>query len=348
MNFDIVIATRNRPEALSLSIPSMLQQSRLPRTMVIVDSSDNHQEIVKLVSSLTHEVRFPVKVLQARANRAHQRNVGIDHATSQVIMFPDDDALWWPGVAEAIMRVYERDDRGIIGGVCAGDAETSPLTDDQRTSSGYKMKRFDRFLRRIAPMRYRLNDLLCPSPFRLHGQSLWKKFDFYDWFAEENVVPVEYMTGFRMSFKRDAIDRIRFNEVLSAKKTRTTYLDIDACFGVARTHLLVAACKAQVYHRKFPSKEIKGYTYGFISILNYAYITCCHTVTGDLARRVLGKYLITNIMLPYLSQPINKYGRQRLRGAWQAYQYAKKMLRLSHCDLTPYYLECCDKLGAEK
>ena len=40
-------------------------------------------------------------------------------------MFPDDDALWFPGFSDSVMRVYETDAEETIGGV--GGTEVAAL-----------------------------------------------------------------------------------------------------------------------------------------------------------------------------------------------------------------------------
>ena len=45
LGFDIVLATRNRPEALALSIPLMLSQSRQPGRLIVIDSSNDHAPV---------------------------------------------------------------------------------------------------------------------------------------------------------------------------------------------------------------------------------------------------------------------------------------------------------------
>ena len=53
MTYDVVIATRNRPEALRLSIPLILKQGRPPTKLIIVDASDDHQLIRKTIKEVT-------------------------------------------------------------------------------------------------------------------------------------------------------------------------------------------------------------------------------------------------------------------------------------------------------
>jgi len=51
--YDVVIATRNRAEALALSIPRLIAQSWPPSRLIIVDSSDNSAAVRAAVLAAT-------------------------------------------------------------------------------------------------------------------------------------------------------------------------------------------------------------------------------------------------------------------------------------------------------
>ena len=61
INYDVVIATRNRPDALALSVASILRDQRqLPKHLIIVDSSDPQFPVVETVSQI--EKDYNVKI----------------------------------------------------------------------------------------------------------------------------------------------------------------------------------------------------------------------------------------------------------------------------------------------
>lgn len=123
-----IVATRNRPEALALSLPLMLGQSRLPEEIVVVDSSDDPAANKALIGRLASETDVPLHHITSRAGLSFQRNIGLERISSEVVFFPDDDSLVLPGALEAIMRIYDRDTCQIIGGVCSAEAKTPPPT----------------------------------------------------------------------------------------------------------------------------------------------------------------------------------------------------------------------------
>ncbi len=73
-------------------------------------------------------------VIESAAGSSTQRNAGLARVASPVVFFPDDDALWFPGFSSAVMRIYERDTDGLIGGV-GGDESPFPPTRRARRPS---------------------------------------------------------------------------------------------------------------------------------------------------------------------------------------------------------------------
>lgn len=288
LDYSIVIATRNRPSALRLSVPRMLNQSRQPAQLIVVDSSDDHPATVAAVRESVGGHPVELIILPAERGLTRQRNLGIRHVTSPVVFFPDDDSIWFPGVAEAQMEVYEKDVGERISAVCAAESD-SPPPDWRLTSSGsYQMSLRHRFQQRIAGKRARFQHALFPDPAKMLGRSYWPQAgDTPSWFTAENVSFVEYMTGFRMSFRTEVIRQVRFDEVLTQYSLCE---DIDASFGAWGLGWVVAAHKAKVYHYRSPEARGDDSIMGITRILNKAYVIVKRTQPGDCFRRTLEKF----------------------------------------------------------
>ncbi len=123
MDYDIVVATRNRASSLKESVPRFLRQSRPPRRIFIVDSSSEDGQRAKIDGLVREAQRFSrdvdVELTRSPAGSSLQRNIGLKYVESPVVMFPDDDSMWWQATADNMMRVYEEDSGCRIGGVCA-------------------------------------------------------------------------------------------------------------------------------------------------------------------------------------------------------------------------------------
>ena len=128
MEFDIVVATRNRQLALPLSVPLMLSQNRLPRRFIVVDASDNHMEVRAILERIISDsnVNVDLQIINSAAGSSLQRNIGLKYVQSPVVLFPDDDALWFDNVAESVLRIYENDKDNTIGAVCATESTVPP------------------------------------------------------------------------------------------------------------------------------------------------------------------------------------------------------------------------------
>ncbi len=75
LEFAVVIATRNRKSVLQLSLPLMLKQERPPGQLIVVDASDDHEEVKTMVEGIvagTH-CRPELQVIRSEAGSAHQR-----------------------------------------------------------------------------------------------------------------------------------------------------------------------------------------------------------------------------------------------------------------------------------
>lgn len=85
--FSVIIPTRNRKMALKNLIESLLKQSILPESIIIIDSSDLFENSLEYLSSLVKHIHTSKKSI------AQQRNLGLlnVHKKTSAIFFLDDD-----------------------------------------------------------------------------------------------------------------------------------------------------------------------------------------------------------------------------------------------------------------
>ena len=256
-SFATIIVTRNRPTALALSLPLHLAQSRLPERVLVIDSSDDPSENRKLVERLAATTSVPLEHQVSVPGISLQRNIGLAQIRSDVVFFPDDDSLVHPDALARMMLIYDMDKDGRIGGVCAVETVLPPSGALDGQAASYEKRKVDRIRARVAPLRTRLEDRLFPDPMKLVAQRLQQHLPPPEsWIAANNAVWVEWMTGFRMSFRTSVIKKVGFNENLGRY---ALYEDIDAGLGVlAGGHSLVAARDAQIYHHKAPENRTGG------------------------------------------------------------------------------------------
>jgi glycosyltransferase involved in cell wall biosynthesis len=332
LEYDVIVVTRNRAEVLPLSIPLMLGQSRKPRRVIVVDSSDDGEATKRAVEKSMEGCDVAWEIHFGPRGITRQRNVGLKYASSPIVMFPDDDALWHPGVAESIMRVYERDEKGAIGGVCSAAVTDNPL-EDVHAAAPYRMKAGDRLKEMLGYPRSALERVLVPDPFFLHGRSRWGVRSAPPWFKEENVVHVGYMLGYRMSFRADVIRQSGFDESLVGYGL---FEDIEASFQVMKNHLVVSADNARVFHFRSPAERQNGIAFGYSSIMSRAYIIRKHAAANSAARRQLVPYSLYKIGL-YLAAAHSKFGYERLVGAQKALHEMPRLMKSDHDALAQTY-----------
>jgi glycosyltransferase involved in cell wall biosynthesis len=345
LDFDVAIATRNRPEALALSIPLILGQSRKPRKLIVIDSSDDHAAVARTVAEAVAKAgegwSGEVVVEHTGRGAAFQRNRGVEHVESEVVFLPDDDSLFHPGTSEAIMRAYELDTEGRIAGVCSADALEPPP--GVLTAARYEMisahKLEGRFLRHRNRLERRIRAL---SPSLYLGELLMSRAEPLDWFAAENCVLVGNMAGYRMSFRTAVIRANPFDEIL---KLYSIVEDLDASFAAMRHGALVGARNARIYHHRFPGGRGDPYTLGMMRVLNRSYVVIKHIHDAGLApadaervRRLLRQFCRLKVLtlLPRIYRHSN---REELRGVVAALDGVRAMLAAPREDLTRIYSE---------
>lgn len=290
LSYEIVIATRNRPDALALSVPRLLAQTHRPTRIIIVDSSDDHQAVAAVVDPIATRAAIPIELSNGPRGASVQRNAGLERVTAPVVLFPDDDSILAPNAAEEIMRVYTLDPAGRIGGVCAAPTVVWPDADvppGRATIAANQRSMRERVRTLMEGPRTKLERLAFPNPFVTLGQSFWHSWTLPDWFSRFDVVPVEWMTGFRMSFRTDAIRRVRFDERL---RNYSLFEDADASFAVMQGAMVVGARLARIYHDKALGERGDPRTMGVIQLLNRAYVVCKNSPPGHPARRQLVRH----------------------------------------------------------
>jgi glycosyltransferase involved in cell wall biosynthesis len=345
MDYDIVLATRNRAALIQLSIPLFLAQSPPPRRLIIADASDDHASIAAAVRTATagRSSHTEIDLFAAPRGLTSQRNRGIERSAAPVIMLPDDDSLWFPGSARAVLDVYERDVDGIIGGVSLHEVRTPPpgvLSDvpaarDQRSLS-------ERLIYRLSPVRARIENMITPNPMEHVGARLLKRHTPPSWLPELDAVPIHTQLGFRMTYRADAIRQHGFDETL---RDYALYEDHDASLRVLERHLLVMAMRAPVYHHRSPGARAPGRTTGVTLLLNLCYVTCRHSSVNSPARRAVRRYALMRL-LQYIPRAHATFGRERLAGLRCARRHLQSLLSAPPDEVPARYrsaLEACLK-----
>jgi glycosyltransferase involved in cell wall biosynthesis len=338
MSYTIVVATRNRLDALRLSIPRMLEQAYAPAQLIVVDSSDDHEPVAEFIRSATKGKDVAVETIHSARGLTLQRNVGLERVRHPLVFFPDDDSIWFPGVAEAIMAVYERDTAGAISAVCAYES-LSPPPGFLKVTANYTMSKVDRVKQPLILFRSRIEDRLFPDPGRVLARSLIANAHPPSWLKEANISLAGWMTGFRMTFRTEVARRIKFDENLTRY---SLFEDRDASYGAWREGAVVATPAARVFHYRSPERRDSGRRMGATQLLNLAYIIAKHTPVGNTCRKHLLSFARYKCLL-YFFAARDTFGRDRLSGARSALRELPAFVRTPPEKAAEVYTEALSK-----
>lgn len=337
MNYDIIIATKNRLPILEISLPLLINQTRKADSIIIVDSSDDHNSVKEYCESIFQKLNTGINltVVKSRTGASYQRNFGMEYSSSEVIFFPDDDSLWYPDYAENIINIYEIDKELTIGGIQGMAVRIPPNTDIGKKTDLSPMRLKDKLSMQLIRLKKIIRLNLFEDPIFIEGYEKQKLLKFPDWLSCDIAIPGGPMTGFAMSFRADLIKKIKFDENLG---DYSLFEDRDASLGVMKEKMIFVAKKAKIFHYRAPEKRSSGREWGMMHILNRAYVVCKHSESTSKSRKVLKVYLLYKI-IRYLLQISNRYGIQRLNGAIRAYCQVERLMNSNKDELPTVYIE---------
>jgi GT2 family glycosyltransferase len=248
-------------------------------------------------------------------------------------MFPDDDSMWHAGFARSVLRVYQEDTRAQVGGV-GGVGVVAPPSELSQPS--YKRSKFRTVKQAIQPYRNYIEQRAFPKPFDAIAASTWT-----DNVCVANRIPI--ITGYRMSFRTDAVKRIGFDETLGYGSGYSYHEDFDISLRLQREgYALVSAENAKVCHLSFPGKRGDDYSYGFCAIANCVYV-CKKTMNGDTQIiHIMERYLKYKLAL-YASRFYTSHDRQLFHGAFDAWRNRSKLLTADESYLSDVYKALCNR-----
>jgi len=106
LRFSLLLATVGRTSELANFLCHLDQQTyRLFELIVIDQNSDDR--LVPLLSQYAQ--RFPVRHIRSPRGLSRARNIGLPHATGDVIAFPDDDCWYPPDLLKRVAGIFAAD-----------------------------------------------------------------------------------------------------------------------------------------------------------------------------------------------------------------------------------------------
>jgi len=194
MDVSIIIPTFNRRDELNETLDSILEQTIPPIEIIIVDDSDNDE-----ILSLTNERKsdFSQKKINLifiknwkKKSSAIARNIGIDEAQGNVILFLDDDVSLDKNYIKNILKLYLDNPEAI--GV-------------QGFITNFLIISRSRYINALARMFYlgyvSKNECKVLASTNLTYPS-----------EVTRIIECQWLSGANQSYRRDQIDGFRFDE----------------------------------------------------------------------------------------------------------------------------------------
>lgn len=240
----VIIPTYHRPQELSDLIQSLLWQTKKPDELIIID--DGNLSEVPFEQELNDAAINLIYHKKDVPGLTESRNAGIRKANGDIIFFFDDDVILSTHYLQEIIKTYESDPGGKVGGV--GGMMTNP-----------KSKNFTHAFRKI------LEIIFLVSGLR-EGRVLRSGF-FTDLLDTDQpilgVKEVEFLPGCALSFRRKI-----FKEFIFTDRYRSYGFgeDKDFTYQVSKKYKLLINRSARLQHLESEKMrpEKKGYGKKFV------------------------------------------------------------------------------------
>ena len=225
--FGVVIPVFNRTEALHAALRSVLDQTRLPDEIVVVDDASDVP--VELDGALGSHPLISVIRLDANSGAAAARQRGVDHLTTTHVAFLDSDDTWLP---EKLARQEQALAR--LGG-----------DEDVALSCAWRFKRDDRSLGPwlLPAATSSLNDFAsgcwsCPGSTMLLSRSAIARAGGFDT-SLRRLEDYDFLIRFALAGGR--LDVVPFGGALIKRGRNATGGDVDVAVARIRNKFLDAA-----------------------------------------------------------------------------------------------------------
>lgn len=237
MQVSIIIPTYNRVKLLEETLDSINIQTTLPKEILIVDDSDN-DKIENLIEQRKNEFKeIPLKYIRNKKEKslAIARNIGIENATGDILLFLDDDVVLDKGYIKEILRIYEKYPNAL--GV-------------QGYITNIDLSKFWNRMNKILFLSHREKSKcqVLPSTNTTYPYLL------------DKVITCQWLSGSNQSYRRNILQRFKYDENLKRYSYKE---DVDLSYRVFKQYQnsLYITSYARLVHKaseggKLPNKKL--------------------------------------------------------------------------------------------
>jgi len=352
LSWALVIPTYQREPVLLRCLHFAAQQTLPAKEIIVIDASPDWDITRKKVmdelasnSPAIHWQYLPAK----RASSAAQRNQGIELATADIVFLIDDDSFMYSDCAEHILRIYAKDTALQVAGIMPklealppSESESELENADNVNDSPPSQERNNRPSKlseqvKIIQVKWRAkakrligdDDIFIPYHFA------FSKYRLPETLKEMAVHPVPMMHGARMTYRRNILAQVRFEETLERYAVNE---DNDVCYRASRLGMLLHAVKARICHLEDSHGRLTRFTTTALWGLNQAVLHRFHS--PDLARfqKQFNKLLLKRLLTQTIKDVLDRrWTLPSPRGVWFAWRHYQEILSKTPDELRQWY-----------
>lgn len=242
MRFSVVIPTMRREAILEATLATLERCDPPPFEVIVVDSDDDGSS-QPVVTAFDHAVTPAVRYVRTTPSLTRQRNIGIDDASGDVIVFMDDDVSIAPDFFARLEASYrESTVIGVTGRVVEADSK--------------------RLGGPASPLRRLLQGRGREGTFTRYGYPRYvRTFD--------RPHDVEFMPGCFMSARRDLAAKVRFDEHMGGYALAE---DEDFSYRLSRLGRIRYVPEIVIRHRKLGFGSQDARRFGCLVVVNRTYL----------------------------------------------------------------------------
>ncbi len=249
----VIICTRNRLDDFQVALESLLNQSRLPNEVLVVDSSDS-REVEEYIGSIS----IPVKVnyIHSEPGLTLQRNVGVRSSEGDLIIFFDDDVDLDESYLSEVEKIFVCDAKDEIGAV--GGRIVSPHSEHSKS-----------ILYWLGPKIFSLIRLVFGLVGNGSGRFRWSGMPTHP-VTSSSSKNIECLSGCCMAFRREVFKKVTFDEALIRYGLME---DADISKQVLDAgYKIYYQASAHLIHHVSPSNRLQRWQWAEMTVVNYDYL----------------------------------------------------------------------------
>ena len=243
LRFSVVVATLDRPEPLRRTLESLREAEPQPDEVFVVDA-DSEASARGLVLEL--QEGLPLHYVNAEPGLTKQRNLGLDRASGDVVVFLDDDVALPRNLFAVLDEAYAGEE--VVG---ATGRVIEPNMPARRGGPSSLVRR-----------------LVLPDSRRRPGRFTRYGYPRYV-IASDGPCDVEFMPGCFMSARRTIAAEVRFDESLGAYGLAE---DEDFSYRLSRRGRVVYLPQVVVVHEKLGFRSYDSRDLGRLVVRNRSYL----------------------------------------------------------------------------